>query len=170
METALMNHPALASKNPLDTLMKHVFVAESTLEEECADLEAALQQGDGMRDYASLVPSVDAAERNARRAYGLFVTATHYFKEWEITADVFEAGLRDTASNALQEEKDSGKRTKAITISDVDTQMMKAYSHELSMLKSRRTRWELTVKSMENLSKLWDSRCRTLQAMLSKSR
>jgi hypothetical protein len=139
--------------------------------EKYRQLERKLQVGqEGRALHASVNAALDEAESNARLAHKLWMSAKVERDRWERQNATIFAAMRIEATNALQYEKDTGKRNKQITDADVDHQAALMFREEWTNQQNRRKRVEVMERSMENLNELWFSRCRSLQAMLSKQR
>jgi hypothetical protein len=133
-------------------------------------LEAELEVGDARTDYGTVMQHLDRAERNARMAHRLWQTAIVEFKRWELDNEVVSSGMRLEATRSLQREKESGLRAKQITDADVESRVADLFPDEWRSQQWQRNRLKGMVASMENLSEVWLSRCRTLNTILSKQR
>lgn len=133
-------------------------------------LEAKLRVGDQRTDHGSVNKALDEAESNARLAYKLYCTAKIERERWEMDNDVIFGAMRAEATRLLQREKEQGLRSKQITDADVDSTCATMFADEWRHQQTKRKKVDLMVKSMENLSELWLSKCRSLNAMLSKQR
>lgn len=133
-------------------------------------LEAGLRVGERRTDYSTLMRALDDAEGNARDAHRLMITAKLEAERWELENRSIYAAMREQARDALQAEKDKKQRSKAITDADVEDMAAIMFPDEYAAQQVKLRRVNLTVKSMEDLVSKWDSRCRSLQTMLSKLR
>lgn len=154
----------------LEAVSLIAFLDGSRFEEEFRRLEAELSIGSARGEHGRLAEALDNAETNTRAAFRLYATARIARKSREDTDEIASAKLRDDATKSLQEEKDKGTRAKAITDADISARMAGLFPDEFRAQSERRRRWEMTEKSLEHLVSMWESRCRSLQAMLSKSR
>lgn len=133
-------------------------------------LEAALKVGDQRTDHGSVNKSLDEAESNCRLAHRLWTSAKLEYERWCLDNGVVFGQMRLEATAVLQREKDQKLRNKMITDADVDAMCSSLYPEQWRAQEIKRRKVELMVKSMENLNECWMSRCRSLQAMLSKQR
>jgi hypothetical protein len=133
-------------------------------------LESGLRVGEKSSDHGTLFKALDEAESNARLAHRLFVTMKVVQDEWEKTNEVVFGALWSEANQALQDEKDQGIRSKQITDADVRARCAVLHPDEWKAQEIKRARLKATVATLENLSEVWLSRCKTLQTMLGKSR
>ncbi len=121
-------------------------------------------------DHGSVNRALDEAEGNARLAFRLMITMKAERRRWESANDVIFGAMRTEATRILQSEKSSGLRNKMITDLDVESMCATKFGEEWKAQQTGRRRVELAERSMENMSELWNSRCRSLQAMLAKIR
>jgi hypothetical protein len=133
-------------------------------------LEAALKVGDDRGDHSALNRSLDNAESNARLAHRLWMTAKVERERWEIENGIVFGAFKHEAMKTLQHEKDQGLRSKQITDADMETMCMVLFPVEYKEQEIKRKKVKATEESMANLAEVWLSRCRSLNAMLSKSR
>jgi hypothetical protein len=133
-------------------------------------LERELVVGDKRTDYGSMMRHLDHAERNARDAHRLWQTAIIEKKRWEMENEVVLAAARSEATRSLQAEKEKGLRSKQITDADVESRVAAIFPDEWKAQQHERARMSAMVASLENLSEVWLSRCRTLQALVAKQR
>jgi hypothetical protein len=149
-------------------IVEMVFVEHPL--DEYKKLEAALRIGDKRNDHGTVTKALDEAESNARLAHRLWMTARVERERWEKENAIVFAGMRDEASKVLEREKADGLRKKQITDADVEAMCAICFPQDWKAQELKRKRLEAMVKSMENLNECWASRCRTLQAMLTKMR
>ncbi len=133
-------------------------------------LERILVIGDKRTDYGTVTKHLDEAEHNARLAHRLWQAAIIERKRWELENEVVFGAMRREATRSLQHEKDSGSRSKQITDADVESRVSTMYPDEYSAQERKRVRVKSMVDSMQNLSDMWASRCKSLQTILSKQR
>lgn len=135
-----------------------------------ARVEASLRVGEKRTDYATLMRALDEAETNARDAHRLMITAKLEVERWELENKPIFAAMREQARDAIQLEKDKKQRSKAVTDADVEDMAAIMFPDEYAAQQLKQRRADLAVKSMEDLVAKCDSRCRSLQTMLSKLR
>jgi hypothetical protein len=133
-------------------------------------LEKQLRIGEKRTDHGTLMKALDEAEDNARWAHRLWVTGKIERDRWELDNAGTWGAMREEANGALQREKDNKSRSKAITDADVEGMAAVMYPEQYAAQQVKRRRTEMMVRSLENLSEMWQSRCRSLNAMLSKNR
>lgn len=133
-------------------------------------LEVALKVGDRRSDHGSVNQALDEAETNCRLAHRLWTTARIEYERWRLDNEIVFGAMKIEATAVLQREKDQKLRNKQITDADVDAMCAVLYAEQWRAQEVKRKKVELMVRSMENLNECWLSRCRSLQAMLSKQR
>jgi hypothetical protein len=133
-------------------------------------LEADLRVGTERNDHGSLMKALDNAETNARKAHKLWMTAKLAESTWEMDNALVFAAMRMEANKTLTREKEQGLRPKQITDADVDAMCAALFSAEWAAQEVKRKKVHAMSRSMENLNEMWMSRCRSLNAMLSKQR
>lgn len=133
-------------------------------------LRESLALHDKRSEHGSLVKANDLAESNRHEAFRAYLTARLELEQWERDNEVIFASLRIEATRAMQREKDLGYRAKAITEADTIAKMAELFPDEWRAQELRRSKATLAVSALEDLFKSWESRCRTLNAMLSKAR
>lgn len=140
------------------------------MHETATRLRTALSVGEKMSDHGTLMKALDVAETNAHDAHRLYLTAKLEYERWELDNQVVFGAMIGDATRALQYDKEHGGRSKQITDADVQAKVSVLYPDEWRHQESKRRSVKLTVDSLSNLSDIWMSRCRTLQAMLAKLR
>lgn len=133
-------------------------------------LEEALRVGDQRTDYGSVMRHLDEAERNARIAHKLWISSKLEKRRWDLDNEVTFGAMRGEATASLQREKEKGLRAKQITDADVESRCATMFPDEYRSQEITRYKLHLLVDSMQNLSDLWQSRCKSLQVILSKQR
>ena len=133
-------------------------------------LESSLKVGDQRTDHGSVNKSLDEAETNCRLAHRLWTSAKLEYERWCLDNGVVFGAMRLEATAVLQREKENKLRNKMITDADVDAMCSSLFPEQWRSQEVKRKKVELMVRSMENLTECWISRCRSLQAMLSKQR
>ena len=149
-----------------EEILAITFVPTANVREEYAALESQLHIGEQRGDRATVMASLDNAEVNARRAFKLYLTARIEEARFEKERDIIRSAMTSSASRSLQQEKDSGQRSKAITDNDVKMKATELYPDEFGALEERSERVKSMVKSMEHLAETWKSRARSLQTIL----
>ena len=133
-------------------------------------LESALTVGDLRTDYGSVMKHLDEAERNARLAHKLWTNAKKEKKRWDLDNEVTFGAMRSEATRSLQREKEQGLRSKMITDADVESRCATMFPDEYRAQELRRYDMHLMVDNLGNLVEEWNSRCKSLQVILSKQR
>ena len=133
-------------------------------------LEKALRVGEGRAEHGTVAKHLDDAEHNARRAHRLWQAAILERRRWEMDNDVVFSAMRSEATRSLQHEKEQGTRTKQITDADVEARIASLFPDEWRKQEVQRARVKSMVDSMQNLTELWASRCRSLQTIHGKQR
>ena len=133
-------------------------------------LEKALRVGEKRSDHGSLMRALDEAETEARLAHRLYVTSVIERKRWELDNEILFGEMRRQATHALQREKEQGYRSKQITDADVTAMCATMWPDEWRAQEMKRATVKAMEESIANLDELANSRCRSLQTMLGKSR
>lgn len=157
---------------PIDPKMQHIIEA-LVIEDPMGTwekLEKALRVGENRSEFGVLAKGLDEAEVNARLAHRLWMTTKIEHQRWELENEVVFGAMRSEATAHLQKEKDKGLRSKQITDADVSAACGIIYPDEWRSQETKRRKFEAMVKSMENLTECWMSRCRSLQTMHGKQR
>lgn len=162
--------PVEARYEAMNSLTNEMLVEEGEILTMYKELEKKLQVGDGRHEHGHIVVALDAAESNFRLAHRLYTTSRIIRQTWELDAETTNAKLRSEATAILSKEKEEGKRSKQITDGDVVATMASLFHDEWRAQEEKKIRWVAIEKSLENLVEAWASRCRSLQAMLTKSR
>jgi hypothetical protein len=131
-------------------------------------LEQALTVGS--QEFDSLFAALDSAESNARRAHRLYVNARLEHDRYTHDCEVVTAALWSAAQASLQADKDAGLRTKQITDSDTRHKASELYPDEYRDISTRTAKADGMLKHLERLADLWQSRCRSLSALLATKR
>lgn len=152
----------------LTRIVENVFITD--LHATWKRLLEAMVIGEKRSDHGTLQAALDRAEHNAYDAHRLYVTAKIERERWERENDVILGAMWSEATRTLQKEKDDGLRSKQVTDADVKACAATLHPDEYVAQEVRKAKIKATVDSLENLSEQWNSRCRTLQAMLSKLR
>jgi hypothetical protein len=133
-------------------------------------IRAKLRIGENRSDHAHLHRALDDMREASSDAHGLWLTAKSEAKRWEMANDVTFAAMWHEATRALQHEKDTGIRAKAITDTDARAKAATLYPDEWAAQEYERERVKLTVDRMQGLSKDASEKCEDLRVMLSKLR
>lgn len=150
-------------------ILEHVYKVDPW--KDYSELEDALKIGGrGYTDHETLMGALNGAEDNARVAHQLYCAARAEQERWELNAQVVEGVARRAVLRDLEAEKEAGQRKKQITEADVSAYIQLKYPDEYDRLRLTRLKLRKLVEHMERLAELWSSRCRSLQAMLGKSR
>lgn len=155
-------------RDGFDRIVETIFVDDPWGEYQ--RLQDMLEVGEDRTDYGVVIKALDLAEKNARRAFNLYATAVVARREWELANEVVFAAARKEATRRLQHEKNEKTRTKMITDADVESQIAIMFPDEWKAQEIRRTKMKAMVDSMQHLSEMWSSKCRSLQTMTSKLR
>lgn len=155
-------------REDMERIVEAVFVND--LHATWQKLQAALTVGEKRSDHGTLQAALDEAESNAQLAHRLYVTAKIERERWESENDVIFGAMWSEAAKDLHKEKESGARSKQITDADVKARVAVMHPDEYAHQESKRAKVKATVDTMANLSEVWMSRCRSLQAMLGKLR
>jgi hypothetical protein len=123
------------------------------------DLEQNLEIGDQRGDYKTVAAHVDGAEKRARRAHALYLSAKLELLRFEKESDKVLSGMRQKASETLEDEKSAGERRKAITNEDVRSQMAAMFPDEVGAQEEKLAQLKGAVSHMERLADLWKNRC-----------
>lgn len=168
----LFNHVRPGREDPLDPrvqrIVESVFIEKP--DEVYDQVERSLRIGEKRTDHGTLMHALDDAEVVARNAHRLMITAKLEVERWELENRPTFAAMREEANGALQREKDSKARSKAITDADVEGMASIMFPDQFAAQRVRQRKNELMIKSLENLVDRTDSRCRSLQVMLGKNR
>lgn len=131
--------------------------------------EAFLKQSSrGERGH--LEELLDAGEAVAREMHRVWMTAEYEMGCWQRENEVLFSSMRLEADRALQAEKDSKQRNKAITDNDVRMMAAQLFGDEWSAQEARKQKVELGLQSAKNLFELVVQRIKTLQGFQIKQR
>lgn len=133
-------------------------------------LTACLEIGDERQSTGVVMKHADRAEENWRKAQRLYAKALAEQLRYKHTSELALAPLRAAANRELTAEKRSGDRPKAITDGDTRAKMIELFHDEVSSQEATDLRMTGMVDSCKHLMECWQSRCRTLQGMLAKTR
>ena len=155
---------------PMQRIVEMTFLREDELLAAAEKLRTAIVIGAKRNDYGTVMEALDQAEENSRLAHRFMCTVKEERDRFEAGLEIVMSGMRTKANEALQWEKDNGKRSKAITDGDVESKMASLYPDEYESIRNERRRLELTSRRAENEVEIWSSRCRSLQTIASKLR
>jgi len=153
-----------------DRISTRIFRVDVLSEYE--ELEAALRFGKpaSRAEYGELIDALDEATDNARRAHLILVNAKVALEGFELDQTIVMSDMRAQATNALEREKESGARKKAITEADVEAWMASNFADEWRSAAERRAKAKRMVEHLERLSDLWRTRCQALDTMVRTAR
>jgi len=154
----------------MQRIVEMTFLREDELLAAAEKLRTAIVIGAKRNDYGTVMEALDQAEEHARLAHRFMCTVKESRDRFEAELEVSMSAMRTRAQEALQWEKDNGKRSKAITDADVESKMASLHPDEYESIRVERRRLELTAKRAEHEVENWSSRCRSLQTIASKLR
>lgn len=143
------------------------FEDGTDLVKEKVRLEEALDTTSKLGQQAN---ALEQAEVNARAAFKLLIRFREMHQAWERDNATIFATSWNEASLTLQREKDKGFRSKQITDKDVEMMVATMFPDEWKSQEIKRLRAKSTEKSLEHLVEMWSSKCRSLNALVSKGR
>jgi hypothetical protein len=149
-------------------VVETVFVKD--IHAEWQDLVAGLEIGEKRSEHGVAVRELDKAAARAYRAHRVYLTARAAREAWEADNEVAFAAMMSAAYKSLQDEKDGGRRNKAITDQDVRFRCAAMYPDQWPAQEERRRNVELTVKSLEALAEIWAAKQQDLRANVGKIR
>ena len=138
--------------------------------EQYRKLERLLRAGPKRTDRGTMLRRLDEAESCARLAHRLYMNAMLERRRWELDNQVISSACREKAKATLQRDKESGEHSKQITDEDVLTRAALLFPDEYRATENKYARVKRMVDSMEHLSRMWESRCRTLATFVTKMR
>jgi len=161
---------ASANKGPgitpdFERIVETVYAVDAWREFE--DLERNIEIGDGRGDYATVREHLDGAERRARRAHALYLSAKLELLKFETECEKVTAAMRQKATDALQDEKRDGDRRKAITDADVRAKMAEMFPEEFGHQEIKLAKLKGAVAHLERIADLWKGRPYTASTILS---
>jgi hypothetical protein len=161
---------ASANKGPgitpdFERIVEAVYQVDAWREYE--DLEANLEIGDERGDYGTVAKHLDGAEKRARRAHALYLSAKLELLRFETECQKVQAGMRQKATEVLSDEKEDGGRRKQITDADVRAKMAEMYPDEFVHVEERLAKLKGAVAHMERLADLHRNRCFSASTLLS---
>lgn len=113
-----------------------------------------------------LQQALNFSEDNARKAHAMYVVARAEYTTFEAEMDAVVEAMRDTATAALQDEKDKKQRSKAITDADVRGRAATMFPDEWTRAVERRAKGASMLDHLKRLADLWQNRCYSLSTML----
>ena len=121
----------------------------------------------GRTEFGMAYAYADGAESRARKALQLMSVARVEQHSFEFRKSQVESGMRKEALARLQNEKDSGMRSKQITDSDVRAKMVEMYGDTIADMEEHSQKIANTVDMLTELAtKTAPSRCKTANTML----
>ena len=106
-------------------------------------------------------------ESLADRAHQLYIVARVEVQAYMRDTEATYGAIRESAVQALEQQKANKTRTKMITDGDVKAEAARLYPDEWADICTRRDRAEAMLKQLENLAMLARSRCYTISNMSS---
>jgi len=134
------------------------------------DLERNLEIGDERGDYRTVAAHVDGAEKRARRAHALYLSAKLELLRFEKESDKVMAAMRQQATDSLEDDKARGERKKMITDADVRAKMAEMFPDEVGHQEEQLAKLKGAVAHVERLAELWKGRCYSAGVILSNLR
>ncbi len=147
----------------LDRIVESVF--DCDIDSEFKRLKEELKLGNNRSERGFLQIAIDNAEDNARSAHAMYVTAKLIKEAYEAKADKVIGAMWKSASDVLEQEKKNGLRSKQITDADVRYKAAEMYPDEWSEQTLTLRRYDQTVKHLEQLVQLWNSRCNSVRKL-----
>lgn len=166
--TANPSRGATKLRPDLEQIVSVTFVVN--LHKMWLKLRDGLKVGIDRSDHGTLQKALDNAETNAFNAFRVYVTARTEQERWERENNVIFGAYWSEANRSLQKEKDDGLRAKQITDQDIKMRIATLFPTDYQIQESRRAEVQATVDTLKELAIRWNSRCSTLQTMLSKLR
>lgn len=152
-----------------DRVVERFFLVD--VEREYDELEDRLTLGRASEaEPAILANELDLAGDRARRAHLLYVNARVALEGFEIDAAVVESDMRAQAIAFLQAEKDAGRRNKAITDADVESEIAKKFPDQYRASRIGREKAKRSVEHLKAFAELWSARQQALDAIVRTSR
>lgn len=133
-------------------------------------IRGALKVGEKRSHHGHLHTALDNARELANEAHALFVTAKLEAKRWENANEVTHGAMWAEASRALEYERETKVRSKAITDTDVRAKVATLYPDEWNAQELDREKVKLTVDRMSDLAKQANEKVEDIRTMLSKLR
>lgn len=160
-----------AKERPMPDAMQQVierqFIRHEDIVTEHRELETLLDTAKKVGHQAN---ALEEAEKNARRAFKLWITFRQMTLEWEMDNRIIFSDMRDAANKNLHEEKKSGFRSKQITDADVENEIASCFPDEWRAQEIKRSQAHKAEKSLEHLVEMWGSKCRSLGTLVGKGR
>lgn len=147
----------------LDRIVEHVF--DLNVDEEYKVLVEALKMGSNRADRGSLQIAIDEAEEHARKAHQVYITAKLIKENYEVQNEPVMGSMWKAASDALEEDKKNGLRTKQITDADVKAKAACMFPDEWREQSQKLRKYDQTIKHLEHIVQLWLSRCTSVRKM-----
>jgi len=148
-----------------ERIVEHVFTIDPWATYERLQKRLQLPVPAHAQTRVVLFDELDAAETLAKEAHQLFISAKETVRRFDADAVVMSVDMRQQATATLQQEKDSGQRSKQITDADVESRIASIFADEWRQLELRRSKARLMVDHMQRLSDAWKERARDLRSM-----
>ena len=153
-------HPALVQ------IMEKVYLEDLVYAYD--ELEAGMKECDELTERGATKKALGMAETNYRKAHKLYLTARFEHKKWNLENLIVFGAMRRDATEALQQEKKQGERSKAITEADVHAKCAELFQDEYVAQEMKRENVQAIEDDIENLAKSWEMRCQTLRVLCNK--
>jgi hypothetical protein len=121
-------------------------------------------------DDGELMPMLSAVDTRRVQARRLHQKAVVAAKERKALDEEKLEAMREQASDALNQERAEGKRSKAPTVADIRSRMVSEYGDEVRAIEMRRRELEAAAEVMGELADAWAARGETLRAVARKVR
>jgi hypothetical protein len=103
----------------------------------------------------AVAQAANVCERRALDAHQLYVCARADHERYESETARVMGALREAATAELQQEKNDGKRSKAITNDDVEGRASSMFPDEWTDIVMRRAKAKGMIEHLERLASLW---------------
>lgn len=120
----------------------------------------------GYSDRGTIQAAIDNAEDNARRAHQIYVKAKLIKEEYEYETKPIIASMLQQANEVLEDDKKTGIRTKQITDSDLQHKASAMFPDQWISQNKKLRAYDQTIKHLEQLSIIWNSRCVSLRNLI----
>jgi hypothetical protein len=128
-------------------------------------LRAGLELGDRRHEYGPVMEALDRVERDTVAARRLYRAAVVAHEAFEIDAREQIAALREKGRLALQEQKNEGTRSKAITNDDVEDWCVENFGDAWRAVSEKRAKLKGTAEVLGELAEAYRSRQATVRML-----
>lgn len=142
-----------------------VSVLNCDIDGEYERLTNSLKLRGGRGDRGIVQQSIDEAEDNARIAHQVYINAKLVKEAYESKVEPVIAGMWASARQLLEKEKTEGLRTKQITDNDVKYKVIEMYGDEYSSQQTKLRQYDQTIKHLEHIVQVWNSRCNSVRKL-----